>query len=178
MVKSTQPTARRPQHAARCTRHAALSTESTVHSSQHTVNTTQHADHSIQSIACNPLHGVHSMQHAAHNPQHAARSPKTQNTPSTVRSPQHAAYSPQSAVRSTHAIASNVLSEMPCKHTFLYRNSRKFNIKQQRLVVSSLIQCNFDYTGSAWYSRLSHKIKCRMQRSDNKIVCVLVKCSC
>ena len=53
--------------------------------------------------------------------------------------------------------------------SFLYRNARKINIKTKILVVSSLIQCHFDYTCSASYSGLS-KMKCRMQRSQNKIV--------
>ena len=39
--------------------------------------------------------------------------------------------------------------------SFLYRNARKFNIKTKKLVVSSLIQCHFDYTCSASYSGLS-----------------------
>ena len=43
-------------------------------------------------------------------------------------------------------------------------------MKTKKLLVSSLIQCHFDYTCSAWYSGLSKKMKCRMQRSQNKIV--------
>ena len=43
-------------------------------------------------------------------------------------------------------------------------------MKTKKLLVSCLIQCNFDYTCSAWYSGLSKKMKCRMQRSQNKIV--------
>ena len=39
--------------------------------------------------------------------------------------------------------------------SFLYRNARKFNIKTKILVVSSLIQCHFDYTCSSSYSGLS-----------------------
>ena len=47
-------------------------------------------------------------------------------------------------------------------------------MKTKKLLVSSLIQYNFDYTCSAWYSGLSNKMKCRMQRSQNKIVRVLL----
>ena len=49
-------------------------------------------------------------------------------------------------------IASDVLSKTSNKLTFLYRNARKVNKKTKTLLVSSLIQCNFDYTCSAWYS--------------------------
>ena len=43
-------------------------------------------------------------------------------------------------------------------------------MKTKKCVVSSLIQCHFDYTCSASYSGLSKKMNCRMQRSHNKIV--------
>ena len=52
-------------------------------------------------------------------------------------------------------IASDVLFKTSNKLKFLYRNARKFNMKTKKL--SSLIQCNFDYTCSAWYSGLSKK---------------------
>ena len=58
--------------------------------------------------------------------------------------------------------ASDVLLKTSNKFKFLYRNARKFNMKTKTLFVSSLIQCNFDYTCSAWYSGLSKKIKWRM----------------
>ena len=67
-------------------------------------------------------------------------------------------------------IASDVLFKTSNKLMFLYRNARKLNMKTKKLLVSSMIQCNFDYTCSAWYSGLSKQMKCRMQRSQNKIV--------
>ena len=66
-------------------------------------------------------------------------------------------------------IASGGLFKTSNKLKFLYRNARKFNMKTTKLLVSSLIQCHFDYTCSAWYRGLSIKMKCRMQRSQNKI---------
>ena len=43
-------------------------------------------------------------------------------------------------------MASDVLFKTSNKLKFLYRNARKFNMKTKKLLVSSLIQCNFDYT--------------------------------
>ena len=71
-------------------------------------------------------------------------------------------------------IASDVLFKTSNKLKFLYRNARKFNMKTKNILVSSLIQCNFDYTCSAWYSGLSKKLKCRMQCSQNKIVRIML----
>ena len=48
-----------------------------------------------------------------------------------------------------------IASDVPNKLMFLYWNARMFNMKTKKLLVSSLIQCNFDYTCSAWYSGLS-----------------------
>ena len=47
-------------------------------------------------------------------------------------------------------IASRVLSKTLNKLKSLDRNARKINIKTRQLLVSNLIQCSFDYTGSAW----------------------------
>ena len=65
-------------------------------------------------------------------------------------------------------IASGGLFKTSNKLKFLYRNARKFNMKTKQLLVSSLIQCHFDYTCSAWYSGLSKKMKCifRTRLSD------------
>ena len=68
------------------------------------------------------------------------------------------------------AIASKVISKSSNKLKFLYRNTRKFNLKTKKLLVSALIQCHFDYSCSAWYSGLSKKLKGRLQVSQNNII--------
>ena len=63
------------------------------------------------------------------------------------------------------------------KLKFIHRNAGKFNLETKQLLISALIQCNFDYTCSAWYNGLSKKMKCRMQCTHNKIIKIDVKCS-
>ena len=58
---------------------------------------------------------------------------------------------------SDDVIASDVLSKMSNKLKLLCRNARKFNMKTKKILVSSLFQCHFDYTCSAWYGGLSKK---------------------
>ena len=67
-------------------------------------------------------------------------------------------------------IASSVLSKCANKLKFLYRNTRSFNLKTKKLLVSALIQCHFDYACSSWYSGLTKKLKGRLQVLQNNII--------
>ena len=67
-------------------------------------------------------------------------------------------------------IANTVIAKSSNKLKFLYRNTRNFNLKTKKLLVSALIQSQFDYSCSSWYSGLSKKLKGRMQTMQNKIV--------
>jgi len=68
------------------------------------------------------------------------------------------------------AIATKVITKCANKLKFLYRNTRNFNLKTKKLLVSALIQCHYDYSCSSWYSGTSKGLKGRLQTMQNKIV--------
>jgi hypothetical protein len=67
-------------------------------------------------------------------------------------------------------IINKVISKCTNKIRFLYRNARQLNFSVKKLLVSSLIQCNFDYACTAWYSGLTKKSKNRLQVVQNKVI--------
>ena len=64
-----------------------------------------------------------------------------------------------------HSIAEKLLNKSACKLKFLYRNTRQFDSKIKKLLVSALGQFHFDYACSAWLSGLTVKIKRRLCRT-------------
>jgi len=64
----------------------------------------------------------------------------------------------------------NIISKTSKKVKFLYRNCRGFDLKTKKMLVSSLVQCQFDYACSSWFSGLTKKYKSRLQISQNKVV--------
>ena len=69
-----------------------------------------------------------------------------------------------------YSIAEKLLNKSACKLKFLYRNTRQFDSKIKKLLVSALIQCHFDYACSAWYSGLTMKMKNKMQVMQNNMI--------
>ena len=58
---------------------------------------------------------------------------------------------------SGYTIAEKVVLQCSNKVKFLVRNANKFNVKTKQLLVSTLIECHFDYGCSSWYSGLSKR---------------------
>ena len=58
-------------------------------------------------------------------------------------------------------VAEKIISKSNAKLKFLYRQTRNVNQETKKLLTSVLIQCNFDYASSSWYSGLTKKYKDR-----------------
>ena len=67
-------------------------------------------------------------------------------------------------------IVDNVVKKANNKIKFLYRNTRHFDIKTKKMLVSALIQCHFDYACSAWYGNITQLNRKRLQVSQNKCI--------
>ena len=67
-------------------------------------------------------------------------------------------------------IASKIIAKCAGKIKFLYRNTQAFNIKIKKLLVTSPLQCHFDYASSAWFSGLTAKVRGKLQVMQNKAV--------
>lgn len=71
---------------------------------------------------------------------------------------------------SGESIANQVIKKANAKLMFLYRKSSFLNRYTKQLLVSSLIQCHFDYACASWYLGLSQNLKNRLQATQNKLV--------
>ena len=71
---------------------------------------------------------------------------------------------------SGESIANLVIKKANAKLKFLYRKSKFLNRYTKQLLVSSLIQCHFDYACASWYLGLSQYLKNRLQATQNKMV--------
>ena len=67
-------------------------------------------------------------------------------------------------------IAKKLLSKINGKLSFLYRNTKSFNLETKKLLVAALIQCHFDYASSCWYSGLTKYFKSKIQITQNKVI--------
>ena len=67
-------------------------------------------------------------------------------------------------------VAKSAISKIDKKLKFLYRNTKSFDLKTKRLLVSALIQCHFDYACSSWYSGISKYCKSKLQIMQNKSI--------
>ena len=59
-------------------------------------------------------------------------------------------------------IANKVVSKCTNKVKFLYRNAKQFDLKTKKLLVSALIQCQFDYACTSWYCGLTKRSQSRL----------------
>jgi len=71
---------------------------------------------------------------------------------------------------SGESIARKLVTKTNGKLKFLYRNTKSFNLKTKKLLVSALIQCHFDYAPSCWYSSLTKHLRSKIQISQNKVI--------
>ena len=67
-------------------------------------------------------------------------------------------------------IANKVVSKCTNKVKFLYRNAKQFDLKKKKLLVSALIQCQFDYACTSWYCGLTKRYQSRLQVAQNKVI--------
>ena len=65
---------------------------------------------------------------------------------------------------------SKIISLANAKLKFLYRQARGLDKGIKKLLVSALIQCQFDYASSAGYTGLTQKLKQRLQCTQNEII--------
>ena len=70
-------------------------------------------------------------------------------------------------------IANKVVSKCTNKVKFFYRNAKQFDLKTKKLLVSALIQCQFDYTCTSWYCGLTKRSQSRLQVAHNKVISML-----
>ena len=71
---------------------------------------------------------------------------------------------------SGESIANQVIKKANAKLKFLYRKRSFLNRYTKQLLVSSLIQCHFDYACASWYLGLNHVLKNRLQATQNKML--------
>ena len=62
-------------------------------------------------------------------------------------------------------IAKKLVSKINGKLSFLYRNTKSFNLETKKLLVAALIQCHFDYASSCWYSGLTKYFKSKIPKT-------------
>ena len=67
-------------------------------------------------------------------------------------------------------IVNGIIKKVNGKIKFLYRQAKFLNFKTQKLLCNSLVQPNFDYACSSWYSGLTIKHKNQLQVLQNKMV--------
>ena len=71
---------------------------------------------------------------------------------------------------SGESIVHNILKKSSGRLKFLYRYSDILDLKARKTLCSALIQCNFDYASSSWYSGLSKGLKQKLQIMQNKTI--------
>ena len=67
-------------------------------------------------------------------------------------------------------MASSIIKKANARLKFLYRKKAYLNEYTKRLLVSSLIQCHFDYACSFWYPGLTKFWKDKLQVTQNKLI--------
>jgi hypothetical protein len=67
-------------------------------------------------------------------------------------------------------MARSVISKANARLKFLYRKRDFLTQHTRKLLVTSLIQCHFDYACSFWYQSLTQLLKNRLQTTQNKLV--------
>ena len=67
-------------------------------------------------------------------------------------------------------MARSVIKKANGKLKFLYRKSQFLTRFTRKRLVSSLIQCHFDYASAAWYNGLTQELKYKLQVTQNKLI--------
>ena len=71
---------------------------------------------------------------------------------------------------SFETMARSVIKKSCNRLKFLYRKKEFLTSHTKKLLVSSLIQCHFDYASSAWFNGLTKDLKHKLQVTQNKII--------
>ncbi len=64
----------------------------------------------------------------------------------------------------------SVIKKTNARLKFLYRQCKFLNPEIRKMLCNALIQCNFDYACSSWYSSLTKGTKTKLQICQNKMV--------
>lgn len=67
-------------------------------------------------------------------------------------------------------MARSIIRKSNARLKFLYRKSKFLTLHTKKLLVTSLIQCHFDYASSAWYNSLTQDLKNKLQVTQNKLM--------
>ena len=67
-------------------------------------------------------------------------------------------------------MVNSVIQKVNSRLKFLYRKRNFLNEHTKKLLVSSLIQCHFDYACSFWFHCLTNKLKNKLQVTQNKMI--------
>ena len=68
------------------------------------------------------------------------------------------------------SMASSVIKKANARLKYLYRKSEFVTPHTKKLLVTSLIQCHFDYASAAWFYGLSQELKNKLQITQNKLI--------
>ena len=67
-------------------------------------------------------------------------------------------------------MAHKILKKVNSRIKFLYRKSTFLNFLTKQMLVSSLVQCHFDYACSYWFNSITKNTKSKLIRAQNKAV--------
>lgn len=79
------------------------------------------------------------------------------------------------SVMSGEEMATQVLEKVHKKTKFLARKSKYLDISTLKTLAVALVQSNFDYACTSWYSNISKRLKNRLQTAQNKLIRVVLK---
>ena len=68
------------------------------------------------------------------------------------------------------SMAKGVIKKINSKIKFLYRIRSFLGSKERKMLVSALIQCNFDYAANSWYRGILQTYKNKLQTCQNKVI--------
>ncbi len=72
-------------------------------------------------------------------------------------------------------MALEVLKKVHCKTKFLARKYKFLDVDTLKMLAVALVQCNFDYARTSWYSNISKRSSNRLQTAQNKLIRVVLK---
>ena len=72
-------------------------------------------------------------------------------------------------------MVNSILQKAKASLKFLYRKQNFLNLHTKKILVTSLIQCHFDYACSFWHMGLSKMLKNSLQITQNKIIRFVLK---
>ena len=76
---------------------------------------------------------------------------------------------------SGESMAQKVISKVSQRTKFLARISRFLDTHTLKTLAGALVQCQFDYACTSWYTGISMTLKKKLQTSQNKLVRVILK---